>query len=196
MTLLLTALLGATPSLAGDETAPGAMPGAGPAVASSAPSPLTASPQAPAQEDYLIPGVPPANAPPPQEEVQQIAWLIGRKLRCPVCRGQSISESTSDAAVQMLELTRDFVEAGYSEQQILDYYVARYSEWILLQPDATGLNLLLWLAPGLGVGLGVAWAAYLVMKWRKEPDEVPLPSDAGLMPKDRYEQRLLAELED
>jgi cytochrome c-type biogenesis protein CcmH/NrfF len=149
-----------------------------------------------AQDDYLIPGVPPALPPPPAEQVQQLAWLMGRKLRCPVCRGQSISESTSEAAVQMLNLTRDFVAAGYDEQQIMDYYVSKYGEWILLQPDTRGLNLLLWLAPGFGVGFGIAMAAWLVLKWRKEPDEVPLPSDAGLLPKDRYEQRLLAELED
>lgn len=186
MTTLLVGLLSLVPPA--EATDPGT-------VASNVPAPAMPAPAA-AAEEYLIAGVPPALPPPPADQVQQIAWQLGRKLRCPVCRGQSISESTSEAAVQMLNLTREFVAAGYDEQQIIDYYVSKYGEWILLQPTTNGLNLLLWLAPGLGVGLGIAWAAWLVQKWRKEPDEFPLPSDAGLLPKDHYEQRLLAELED
>jgi cytochrome c-type biogenesis protein CcmH/NrfF len=165
-------------------------------VASNVPVPASPATAPAASDGYLVPGIPPALPPPSPETVQQRAWEIGRMLRCPVCRGQSISESTSEAAVDMLNLTRDLVAAGYDEQQIKDFFVSRYSEWILLEPDTRGLNLLLWLAPGFGVGFGIAMAAWLVLKWRKEPDDVPLPSDAGLLPKDRYEQRLLAELED
>jgi cytochrome c-type biogenesis protein CcmH len=149
----------------------------------------------PQEEASLIPGVPPG-PPPPADQVQNLAYRIGSKLRCPVCQGLSVADSTSAAAVQMQMRIRELVRAGYDEDQIRAFFVERYGEWILLQPEAKGINLLIWVGPGLLVGLGLAWSASGMMKWRKEPDDVPLPSDEGLIPKDRYEQRLLAELED
>lgn len=149
----------------------------------------------PAEEASLIPGIPPGPAP-PADQVQNIAYRIGSKLRCPVCQGLSVADSTSAAAVQMQMRIRELVRAGYDEEQIRTFFVERYGEWILLQPEAKGINLLIWVGPGLLVGLGLAWSASVMMRWRKEPDDVPLPSDEGLIPKDRYEQRLLAELED
>jgi cytochrome c-type biogenesis protein CcmH/NrfF len=149
----------------------------------------------PLVEEYAIPGIPPGPAP-PAEDVQAIAYRIGAKLRCPVCQGMAVADSTSAAAIQMQQRIRELVAAGYDEDQIRSFFVDRYGEWILLDPEARGLNLLVWILPGLGAGLGLAWAASVVLRWRREPDDVPLPSDVGLAPKDRYEQRLLAELDD
>lgn len=157
-------------------------------------SPASASDVPEGEVAGLIPGFPPG-PPPPADKVQNLSYQIGTKLRCPVCQGLSVADSTSVTAIQMQNRIRELVAAGYAEDQIQAYFVDRYGEWILLDPPTRG-NLLIWLGPGLGVGLGLAWAAYVVMKWRKEPDEVPLPSDVGLVPKDRYEQRLLAELEE
>lgn len=142
----------------------------------------------------VIPGVPPG-PPPPADRVQQLAYDIGVHLRCPVCQGLSVADSTSPAAVAMQNRVRELVAAGYDEAQIKAFFVERYGEWILLEPTTEGLNLLIWLLPGIGVGLGVAWAAATMLQWRKEPDD-DLPSDRGALPKDRYEQRLLAELEE
>lgn len=163
-------------------------------------APVSAAPEAPVGIDANadgagpIPGIPPGPRP-PAEDVQDLSYRIGTKLRCPVCQGLSVADSTSAAAIQMQNRIRELVAAGYAEDQIQAYFVERYGEWILLDPPTEG-NLLIWLGPGIGIGLGLAWAAYVALKWRKEPDEVPLPSDVGLVPKDHYEQRLLAELED
>jgi cytochrome c-type biogenesis protein CcmH/NrfF len=160
------------------------------------PLPGVAAP-APAQgeEGTMIPGVVPG-PPPPAEAVQNLAYKIGTKLRCPVCQGLSVADSTSAAAVQMQMRIRELVAAGYDEEQIRTFFIERYGEWIVLDPEVKGLNLLIWIGPGLLGGLGLAWSMALMMRWRKEKDDVPLPSDVGLVPKDRYEQRLLAELED
>jgi cytochrome c-type biogenesis protein CcmH len=161
----------------------------------SSPSSAQASPSAaPAEEEDLavIPGMPPGT-PPPTEDVSKISYAIGQKLRCPVCQGLSVSDSTSPAAVQIQRRVRELVIAGYSEEQILDFFVERYGEWILLDPPAERRNLLIYVGPGVLLGLGLAWAARTVLLWRKEPDEV---SDIGHAPKDKYEERLLAELED
>jgi cytochrome c-type biogenesis protein CcmH len=153
-------------------------------------------PPVPAESaELLIPGIPPG-PPPPADQVQGIAYRIGSKLRCPVCQGMAVADSTSSAAQQMQQRVRELVAAGYDEAQIRAFFVERYGEWIVLEPNTSGLNALVWILPGLLAGLGIAAAASVVMRWRREPDDVPLPSDEGLVPKDRYEQRLLAELED
>lgn len=146
--------------------------------------------------EAVIPGLPPG-PPPPDAEVTPRAHELAKGLRCPVCQGLSVADSTSSAAVMFYERITELVRAGYTDDQISDFFVDRYGTWILLQPPAKGMNLvLLYLFPGLAIGGGIAWAAGTVTRWRKEPDEVPLPSDIGLVEKDKYEQMLLAELEE
>lgn len=150
---------------------------------------------APGEDLSVIPGLPPG-VPPPAKDVPDLAYRIGQQLRCPVCQGLSVADSTSPAAVNMQRRIRELVAAGYDEQQIKDFFIERYGEWLLLAPPVEPRNLLIYVGPGLMLGGGLAWAIYTVFLWRREPDEVPLPSDVGTAPKDRYEQRLLAELED
>jgi cytochrome c-type biogenesis protein CcmH len=107
-----------------------------------------------------------------------------------------VADSSSEAAVMFQHRIRELVAAGYTEDQINDYFVDRYGEWILLYPPAQGLNRILWIVPGLLGGLGVAWSVGVAVQWRKEPDEAPLPSDQGLVEMDTYEKALLAELEE
>ena len=129
-------------------------------------------------------------------ELEAKAHTIGKTIRCAVCQGLSVADSPSPMAQSMMDRVRELVTEGKSEAEIHAYFVERYGEWIVLDPDMKGLNFFIWIGPGLLVGLGLAWSVSLMSRWRKEPDDVPLPSDQGLVAKDRYEQRLLAELED
>ncbi len=149
----------------------------------------------PGEQAGVIPGVTPGPRP-SGEEVDALAQHIGSRLRCPVCQGLSVADSTSPAAVNMQRRIKELVAAGYTQEDIEDFFIERYGEWILLAPPIDRRNLLIYAGPGLMLGAGLAWVVYTVFLWRKEPDEVPLPSDVGSAPKDRYEQRLLAELED
>ncbi len=142
-----------------------------------------------------IPGLPPG-PPPPPEQVDAEAHAISLTLRCPVCQGLSIADSTSPTARSFQRRVRELVAMGYTREQIQDYFVDRYGEFILGDPPARGLNWILWLAPALGIGGGISWAVLTVAQWRREPDEVPLPSDVGLAEKDPYEQRLLDEIDE
>lgn len=162
-----------------------------PTVASAA----TASAAGAAAGEQLIRGIPPG-PPPPPETVEQTAREIGLQLRCLQCQNESIADSNSNMAKDSLALVRRLVAAGYSEEQIKDHFVESYGEGILLLPNATGLNLVVYIGPAIGAGLALGLVLSTVVQWRKEEDDVPLPSDVGLAPKDRYEQRLLAELED
>jgi cytochrome c-type biogenesis protein CcmH len=139
-----------------------------------------------------IPGLPPGPAPAP-DEAERLTHDLAKSLRCPVCQGLSVADSPSESAVAMKGRIRELVEMGYSGEQITDYFVSRYGEWILLEPPMS-TNWLVWVAPALVGGLALAWVASIVAQWRKEPE--PLPSDVGLLPKDEYEARLLREISD
>lgn len=67
-------------------------------------------------------------------------------LRCLVCRNESIDESNAELARDLRILLRERLVAGDTDQEALDFIVARYGEYVLLRPTASGANILLWLA--------------------------------------------------
>ena len=120
-----------------------------------------------------------------------------------VCSGHEYTEANGRFAITiepnnraLQNRIRDMVAQGYTRGQIEDYFISRYGEFILLEPPPEGLNLVLWVLPLLMAGLGIGWALATVIRWRNEPDDVPLESDLGLIEKDPYEARLLGELEE
>jgi cytochrome c-type biogenesis protein CcmH len=93
---------------------------------------------------------------PPREARVQ---ALGKQLRCPMCQGLSIADSGSSAARAQMDKVRELVAAGKTDQEIRAYFTSRYGEWALLEPPASGMNLLVWLLPLLLlVGGGVAIA--------------------------------------
>ena len=69
---------------------------------------------------------------------------LSKGLRCLVCRNQSIDDSNADLARDLRLLVRERLVAGDSDQQVIDFIVARYGEYVLLKPTRSGANLLLW----------------------------------------------------
>jgi cytochrome c-type biogenesis protein CcmH len=88
------------------------------------------------------------------------ARTLSQGLRCPVCRNESIDESNATLAKELRLVLRERLVAGDTDQEAVDYMVARYGEFVLLRPNASGANLILWLAAPalLLVALGVGWA--------------------------------------
>ncbi len=87
------------------------------------------------------------------------ARALQRQLRCLVCQGESIDESGSPFAADVRHLVRQQIADGASDQQIQDFLVARYGDFILMKPPLQPDTWLLWLAPFLvlAAGGGVAW---------------------------------------
>ncbi len=137
------------------------------------------------------PGAPPATA----RGVDDRVRAISKRLRCPVCQNVSIQDSPVQSAQDMRARVREMVEAGYDRETIEGYFVDAYGESVLLSPPASGLNWLVWVVPALGGGLALAVLVGVVVRWRQEPDPLPLPSETGEAPLDRYEQQLLDEIE-
>jgi cytochrome c-type biogenesis protein CcmH len=71
---------------------------------------------------------------------------ISEGLRCLVCQNQSIDDSEAPLAKDLRLLVRDRLKAGDSDQQIIDYVVARYGEFVLLKPRFEAHTWVLWLA--------------------------------------------------
>lgn len=141
-----------------------------------------------------IPGLPPG-PPPPADEVDDLARSIGETLRCPVCQALSVADSTSEAAVLIQRRVRELVAAGYTAQEIRDYFADKYGTWILLDPPNEGMDRLIWIGPALAFALGLG-LALMVARQAGEATEQgpppPRPSGGG----DPYRDRLLAEVDD
>lgn len=96
---------------------------------------------------------------------------LSKELRCLVCQNQSIDDSDAPLAKDLRLLVRERIEAGDSNQQVLDFLVARYGEFVLLRPTFHGANLLLWAAPFAVLVIGAAGAvvAYRRRRASTEP---------------------------
>ena len=144
-----------------------------------------------------IPGVPPG-PPPPADAIDEIAYPIADKLRCPVCQGLSVADSNAPTAVAMYKHVKALVAKGYTEDDIRDFFMDTYGEWIVLDPEPEGIHMLIWLGPGLAAGLGIAWALSTVVVWRREPED-DLSAGPGASAAsgalDPFEQQLLAQLD-
>ncbi len=93
--------------------------------------------------------------------LEERARDISGGLRCLVCRNESIDESDAELARDLRLLVRERLLEGDSNEEVVDYVVDRYGEYVLLTPLTGGSNLILWLAgPGMllvGAGLGAAY---------------------------------------
>lgn len=74
---------------------------------------------------------------------------LAAQLRCAVCQSQSVAESDSELAVEMKRVIAEKFDQGASEAEVVDYFVARYGDYILMKPRSDGAGRLLWLAPAL-----------------------------------------------
>jgi cytochrome c-type biogenesis protein CcmH len=81
--------------------------------------------------------------------LEERARKLSAGLRCMVCQNQSIDDSDAELARDLRVLVRERISAGESDQQVIDYVVSRYGEFVLLQPQFNIRNALLWGAPVL-----------------------------------------------
>ncbi|MBF0147974.1 MAG: cytochrome c-type biogenesis protein CcmH [Magnetococcales bacterium] len=114
---------------------------------------------------------------------------IAKTLRCAVCQNQSIYESNSDLAKDMLSVIRTKVAAGEPESAIRDYFFQRYGDYIYLEPTAQGGNRLLWIGPFIALILGALALFSALKKWQ------PSQSRPPEVDKDAFRNRLKSEMD-
>jgi len=100
------------------------------------------------------------------------------ELRCVVCQNQSVDDSDAPLAKDIRVIVRERIMAGDTDQQVIDYIVARYGRFVLLRPPLSGDTVLLWFGPGLLLVLGLGLAYFYVRRLNRGPD-APQPLSAA-----------------
>lgn len=116
-------------------------------------------------------GVATANA---EDMYSQRTIKLAREIHCPICAGESVADSQTELARQIRGIIEEKVQAGESDQEIKDYFVARYGESILFDPPKSGFRLGLWWMPLIVVGVG----ALVVVSFVRERTRAPRPLTA------------------
>lgn len=98
-------------------------------------------------------------------ELERRTSEVASELRCPVCQGVSVEDSPTELARQMRAVVRDQLAAGRTPDQVRQYFVEKYGEWILLEPKASGFNLLVYVLPWLAMLAGLAVIVFAVRRW-------------------------------
>ena len=95
----------------------------------------------------------------PDPAQEQRARDLAREIRCVVCQSQSIADSDADIAKELRVLIREQIAAGKSDDEIRDYLVARYGDFVLFKPPLKPSTVVLWFGPFailIAAGIGVA----------------------------------------
>lgn len=88
---------------------------------------------------------------------------ISKGLRCPVCQNENIDDSNSAISRELRLLVRDRLIEGDTNEEVVDFIVARYGEYVLLEPTKDGFNMILWVAP-LGMLLLALGAGFATVR--------------------------------
>lgn len=102
-------------------------------------------------------------------KLEQRARDISKGLRCVVCQNESIDASNAELAKDLRLLVRERLKAGDTNEEAVDYIVARYGEFVLLEPRFAPHTYALWIAPILLLLFGLALALRLFRSRADKP---------------------------
>ena len=97
--------------------------------------------------------------------LEQRARNLSAQLRCMVCQNQSIDDSNAELARDLRVLVRERLTNGDTDQQVIDYVVSRYGEFVLLKPRFSVKTAILWATPILLLLIG-ATAIFVFIRTR------------------------------
>ena len=103
----------------------------------------------------LLPGE--ADADPDQRE-----QYLSERIACPWCDGQSLAESDSQVARDLVVIMREKIDAGWTDGEIYDFFASSYGEQVVLEPPLTGWGVVLWAVPAAALFTG-GWVI-----WRRQ----------------------------
>ena len=134
-----------------------------------------------------------AQAAPSADDVNRVA----RQMYCPVCENIPLDVCPTTACEKWRETIREKLAAGWTDQQIMDYFVAQYGERVLANPSGRGFNIFLWVIPPVAL---VGGAVFLWLFFRRAarpaaPLAMPQAPAEPPAPADEYVAELEKELE-
>lgn len=105
----------------------------------------------------------------PQQEAAYRQLI--NELRCLVCQNQNIADSNADLAKDLRNQTYDMLMQGKTKQQVVDYMVARYGDFVLFRPPLKATTVLLWAGPFLIFVIGV----FVLLRFIRRKGSEPVP---------------------
>ena len=105
-------------------------------------------------------------------ELEKRVQAISEELRCLVCQNQTIADSHADLAIDLKNQVRDMLAQGKSNQEVTDYMVQRYGDFVLYRPPVKSTTWLLWFGPFLLMIGGIGFL-FLKLKNRQPSAELP-----------------------
>ena len=103
--------------------------------------------------------------------LEERARVISKELRCLVCQNQSIDDSDAPLARDLRVMVRERLQAGESNEEVMNFVVDRYGDFVLLRPPVKASTLVLWLSPVAALIVGI----FLLFTWfRKQKQFVPV----------------------
>jgi cytochrome c-type biogenesis protein CcmH len=128
-------------------------------------------------------GTPNAHAVQPDEVMSDAALeararVLSKELRCMVCQNQSIDDSDAPLARDLRILVRERLKEGDSDKQVIDFLVARFGEFVLLNPRLSWHTALLWFGPLAALG-GGALALVLIVRRRRRGGPIDVSKPEG-----------------
>ncbi len=103
---------------------------------------------------------------------------LAEKLRCLVCQNESLASSHAELAEDLRREVREQMAQGKSDQEIIDYLVARYGDFVLYDPPMKRYTLLLWFGPFALLLIGVGVLVFQLRKRRTTVQESELTPEA------------------
>ena len=102
---------------------------------------------------------------------------LSEKLRCLVCQNQTLADSSAELAGDLRKQLREQVAAGKSDEEIIDFLVQRYGDFVLYEPRFKATTVLLWLGP-FALLLGAAGFLIAILRRRRNaPEEAALGAE-------------------
>lgn len=108
--------------------------------------------------------------------LEERARNLSAQLRCMVCQNQSIDDSNAELAKDLRLLVRERITQGDSDQQVIDYLVSRYGEFVLLKPRLSEKTIALWAMPAALFAIGIIAVFFLLRRSRPAKREEKLLS--------------------
>lgn len=131
---------------------------------------------------------------PSTEEAENRTKKLATLIRCTVCQGLSIEESTSTWAVKTRNRIHQLILSGYTDEQIINYFVDKYGEKALLKP--LWKHWFVWLAPVGFVLIGLGVVIYRTQGKSPKEQEESAEQVEPTSENDSYRQQILSELEE
>ena len=103
---------------------------------------------------------------------------LAEKLRCLVCQNESLASSHAELAEDLRREVREQMSKGMSDQEIVDYLVARYGDFVLYEPPVKSYTLLLWFGPFALLLIGGGVLFFQLRKRRQSVPEIALSAEA------------------